>query len=183
MPDEFEKLIETGLRAELGPLLASITPPAAGTFLWLGRRLRWHGLATTRTLVLGFAAAVALAAGMIAATAFTGSTSPSVWTRQVEAAVSQCQVVFDPGERGVGHCADSGIATATQPKPQAVPGTVRQVQAAPQTQAQAPTAGSSGGIVQAPAPATSENAGSGSGTDTRTGGGIGPQPSPTPPRK
>ncbi|TMD10774.1 MAG: hypothetical protein E6J00_15010 [Chloroflexi bacterium] len=168
MPDEFEKLIETGLRAELGPLLASITPPAAGTFLWLGRRPRWHGLATTRTLVLGFAAAVALAAGMIAAT---------------EAAVSQCQVVFDPGERGVGHCADSGIATATQPKPQAVPGTVRQVQAAPQTQAQAPTAGSSGGIVQAPAPATSENAGSGSGTDTRTGGGIGPQPSPTPPRK
>jgi hypothetical protein len=179
MPDEFEKLIETRLKAELGPLLALITPPAAGSFLWLGRRHGWRGLATTRTLVLGFAAAIAVAAGMIAGTAFTGSSSPSVWTRQVEAAVSQCQVVFDPGERGVGHCADSGIATATQPKAP-VPATVRQVQAAPQTQAQAPNAGSSGGIVQAPAPATSEGAGSGIATDTRTGGGTGPMPSPTP---
>ena len=182
MPDQFEMLIEARLKAELAPLVASAAPPAAGSFLWLGRRGR-RGLATTGTVALGFAVVFAVAGGMIAATAFTGSSSPGVWTRQVEAAVSQCQVVFDPGERGVGHCADSGIATATQPKPQAVPGTVRQVQAAPQTQAQAPTAGSSGGIVQAPAPATSENAGSGSGTDTRTGGGIGPQPSPTPPRK
>jgi len=174
MPDQFEMLIEARLKAELAPLVASAATPAAGSFLWLGRRGR-RGLATTGTVALGFAVVFAVAGGMIAATAFTGSSSPGVWTRQVEAAVSQCRVVFDPGERGVGHCADDGIATATQPKPNA-PVVVRRVPAS--VQSQAPLVGS--GVAPGTAPATTGNASSGGVTGTQSSARIGPMPSPTP---
>lgn len=185
MPDRFENLIESQLKAELDPIVASAVAPRAGSFAWIagGRRPE---LSTTRKLTLAAAAGLALGGGVIAATAFTGSPSPGEWTRQVQAAVSQCRVVFDPGERGVGHCADDGIATATQNQPQAVPAT----QAAPGnptaprtiTPIQAPGPGAApsyapGAAAATPVPVT------GGGNETQSGGGVGGFPPPSPPHK
>jgi hypothetical protein len=130
--------------------------------------------------VLALAVALALAGGLIAATAFTGSASPRVWTRQVQAVVSQCKVVHDEGERGVGHCADEGIATAVQTKPATsapVPTVVRQNPPAAAPTPAAPIA--SGGPLQAAPPAANEPTGGAASTETQTGGGIG-HPPPTP---
>ena len=99
MPDRFENLIESRLKAELDPIVNTALAPRAGTFAWIASG-RKPELSTTRRLTLAAAAGLALGGGVMAATAFTGSASPTVWTRQVQAVVSQCRVVFDPGERG-----------------------------------------------------------------------------------
>jgi hypothetical protein len=179
MPDQFETLIEARLKAELAPLAASATPPAAGSFLWLAGRRGLTGLNTTRTALFALAVALGLAGGLIAATAFTGSTSPRVWTRQVEAVVSQCKVVHDQGEGGIGHCADDGIATATQSKSATAAPAVMQPAGPAAPERQAPVV-SVPGIVQAAPPAAAETTGSGAGTETQTGGGIGHRPGATP---
>ncbi|TMC14442.1 MAG: hypothetical protein E6J29_03255 [Chloroflexi bacterium] len=185
MPDRFENLIESRLKAELDPIVNTALAPRAGTFAWIASG-RKPELSSTRRLTLAAAAGLALGGGVMAATAFTGSASPTVWTRQVQAVVSQCRVVFDPGERGVGHCADDGIATATQNQTQTVPitravpaGTGPQTAPGPAapTQVAGPAAAppTSGSSKAAPVPVTG-------GEGAATGGSVGVSPS-SPPNK
>ena len=182
MPDHFENLIESRLKAELDPIVATAVAPRAGSFAWIAGG-RGPELSTTRRLTLAAAAGLALGGGVMAATAFTGSPSPTEWTRQVQVVVSQCRVVFDPGERGVGHCADDGIATATQSQPQAVPVTQAApgIPAAPRTIAPVQVPGPGAAPAFAPGAAAATPVPPGGGNETQSGGGVGGfPPSPTP---
>ena len=111
---EFERWLGRSLEQELGPLLASATPPppAYGT----PRRLASLYKPLRSRVVLGLAAAslATLTGGAVAATAMTGSSDPSAWGQQVEAVVSQCKTERATGERGIGHCVSAAASQKSE---------------------------------------------------------------------
>ncbi len=139
---EFERWLKRSLEQDLGPLVASATPPPkaytkptklAGLFKPLRSRV-----------VLGLVAAsfATIAGGAVAATAMTGSSDPVAWGQQVEAVVSQCKTEHATGERGIGHCvspsasqnsqapSEQQASAARESAPQAAGGTSQSGQAA-----------------------------------------------------
>ncbi|TMD10433.1 MAG: hypothetical protein E6J02_01110 [Chloroflexi bacterium] len=111
---EFERWLGRSLEQELGPLLASATPPPPAYAT--PRRLASLFKPLRSRVVLGFAAAslATLTGGAVAATAVTGSSDPSAWGQQVEAVVSQCKTARAPGERGIGHCVSAAASQKSQ---------------------------------------------------------------------
>lgn len=124
MSDPFETFIEAQLQRHLGPLVGSAVPPSAGRFAAAALSTgisasAGSGLfaAFSSKTAAGIAAASIAAGGggAVAATYATGSASPSEWSQQVRAAVTQCKTQLSPGERGIGHCVGTTASSRELP--------------------------------------------------------------------
>jgi hypothetical protein len=122
MRDDFDRWLEDNLKRRLDAQSGLHSRPGQARYALLERR---RGLAGFAPLAGGAAAAkiragaaVALAAAGAATTgAVTHSSNPTVWGRQVSAAVTSCRNALSTGQHGLGDCVSAFAQSHVAPSP------------------------------------------------------------------
>jgi hypothetical protein len=101
---EFDSLLEHELQRRFGSVSGPVPWPSRAAYKLAARSRRGARRPRSVGLVVAVAAGLLALGSVIAATAATGTTDPTVWGQQVKTAVENCKDQLSSGQHGIGDC-------------------------------------------------------------------------------